>query len=451
MQSALDYRFGWRWLLPSCSGQQAVYFGLSHEEQKWWTQNLAKLSLKATPSPTEGCLIALDHCDISSVVGSLNGMYLSWICAWGTGSTANRLRKSLGEFGSFREYALIPAGNPRIIVPLSSSKHVIAGLCLHRPGRWVAQFGLLVARSLAKFGYFGLVRRQVLLVATRSPDIPIGAVRARLKVDSLAEQTDYALYLGTPDDNRKTVVLPLGAAQPEVILKVAGSSKARAGIQNEAQALQVLAVTPLAHQVPKLIGIHATDYSLTLLQEYRSRLFANKYRFDAGVVDFLVELSRLERMEIRLVEMLLLLPQHVGIDLPSRVEIAATRLKEKLTGLSKNGARGWVHRCHGDFAPWNCIWTDKGLFVFDWEESKANELALGDAFYFVLSPFVHVEKKPDAEFVMKEALQFSEKLTIRAGFDELDVRMYLAIWLLQRLTYTPFYGELMIRLERNWQ
>ena len=453
MQSVLDFHYSWRWLLPSGSGQQAVYFGLNHEEQRWWTQTLAMQSPIGTSSPTEGCLIAFDHCDVESVVEKVNDMRPSWLCAWGSGSAVNRLRDSLGEFGSIREYALLPAYNPRVVVPLISSKHAIAGLHLHRPGRWVAQVGLLVARSLAKFRHFGLVRRRVLLVATRSPYFPIGAVHAKLKISLQTEQQDYALYLGAQGSNRKTVVLPIKKnSQPKVILKIAETTKARSALINEAQALQTLAtITSLASRVPKLIGIEETDSSLTLLQEYRTRLFARKHRFNAAVVDFLVDLAKLERKMDKLAEVVPVLPQHVDAGLIPRVRIAATQLREKLEILANNGVRSWMHRCHGDFAPWNCSWTSRGLFVFDWEESKAHELALGDAFYFVISPFVHVQKQSGAAFVMAIAIQFADELARRAGFDEIDVRMYLAVWLLQRLSKNPFYGELVIELERSWQ
>ena len=452
-QSVLDYRFGWRWLLPSSSGQQAVYFGLNHEEQRWWIQTLAMQSLQGVSSPTEGCLIALDHCDLRSVVNMVNVMCPSWLCAWGSGSAISLLRESLGGFGSVREYALLPADSPRVVVPLSSSsKHAIAGLRLHRPGRWIAQFGLLAACGLAKFGYFGLVRRRVLLVATRSSDCPVGAVHAKLSIALQSEQQDYALYLGVQGDKRKTVVLPMKNSQLKVILKTAESIKAREALKNEAQALQTLAtITSLASRVPKLIGIEETDCSLTLLQEYHSRQFVRKYHFNAAVVDFLVELARLERKEIKLEKLLSLLPRPVCMDLSARVNTAATRLKEKLANLAENGFCCWTHRCHGDFASWNCTWSGKGLFVFDWEDSQANDLALGDAFYFILSPFVHVQKQPDATFAMTLAIQFAEELAERVGFDEIDVRMYLAIWLLQRLSQHPFYGKLVVELEQSWQ
>lgn len=138
-------------------------------------------------------------------------------------------------------------------------------------------------------------------------------------------------------------------------------------------------------------------------------------------------------------------------------ESAASKLWSRLTGLANEKKQICLHRCHGDFAPWNCAWTDRGLFVFDWEESREQGLALGDAFYYVLSPFVHVQKNPDAGKVLAMAVEFATDVSTRSGLCagltprcETDVRVYLALWLLDRLNLSPFYGELAVRLERSW-
>lgn len=436
--SDLDYRFGWRWLLPSCSGPQAVYFGLTHEEQRWWSQTIATQSLKGASSPTEGCLIALDHCDISSVADIVNGMYPSWLCAWGSGSAISRLRESLGGFRSVHEYALLPADNPRVVVPLSSSKHVIAGLRLHRPGRWVAKFGLLAARGLTKIGYFGLLRRQVLLVATRSSDCPIGVVYAKLCVSMQTEQQDYALYFGVQGDNRKTVVLPVKKnSQPNVILKIAESIKARAALKNEAQALQSLANTSLANQIPKLIGMEDTECSVTLHQEYRARQYMSTAGMSRAAVDFLVALSHLERCVRPLAAVLAQSDLMTVNEARAAGKIAYARVKGCLDALAESGVMIWSHRSHGDFAPWNCSWTTKGFFVFDWEMSQPWAIALDDAFYYIVAPSVHVMRSPNTRKVEASAFKFAMLLVKKADLPIENISIYWLLWLLQRINRQP--------------
>ena len=213
LSSLLDYRFGWRWLLPDRLGDLTVSFGLSADEQQWWAQTQSLKLVTSHEENFDGCLIALDSADPDAIANQVNSATPCWLCAWGSGASVSRLRSSLHGFGSVREYALLPAGNPRVVVPLSSPMNALAGLRLHRPGRWLARLGLLVASGFARLGHYGLLRRNVLLIATREKEaVSQGAVQAGVYATSLSGYADYALYLGTPDDNRKTVVLPLGIA-----------------------------------------------------------------------------------------------------------------------------------------------------------------------------------------------------------------------------------------------
>jgi hypothetical protein len=50
-------------------------------------------------------------------------------------------------------------------------------------------------------------------------------------------------------------------------------------------------------------------------------------------------------------------------------------------------------------------------------------MALGGAFYFILSYFVHVQKQSGVAFVLAMAIQFAIELARWAGFDEIDVRV----------------------------
>lgn len=459
----LDYRFGWRWLLPAFSGNRVVNHGLCEDEQQWWVQTESLTLVTSHTDSVDGYLIALDVVVPAAIANQINSATPRWLCAWGSGTSVSRLCSSLHGFGSIREYALLPAGKPRVVVPLSSPQNAVAGLRLHRPGRWLARFGLLVARGFARFGHYGLLRGRVLLIASRENGaVPQGSVQVGMNISILSGRADYALYLGTPDDNRKTVVLPLGDAPPSVILKVAETLKPRAALQNEARALTAMGMTSLAEQVPKLIGLEETDTRLTLAQEFRQRHTVGQARMTHAAVNFLAGLSEIDRKQVALADWLKS-EEGAGktitkMGLSSAAESAASKLRARLTSLANEGKQIWLHRCHGDFAPWNCAWSGRGLFVFDWEESREQGLALGDAFYYVLSPFVHVQKNPDAGKALAAAIRFASDAANRSGLCaglapncETEVRVYLALWLLGRLALSPFYGELAVRLERSWK
>lgn len=451
VETALDFQFGWRWLLPAQNGQHISYVGLDAAELQWWqtAHEVVCQSGLGSGLAAESLFVALDPLNQTQVFAQLANSELGLVCVWGSGQAVQRLRSQLRGFGAVHEYALLPAGNPRVVVPLSSPRAAVAGLCLHRPGRWVAKVGMMVARILAYCGNYILLRGKVLLIATRVANtVPQGALQAGLDAALHGAHSDFALYLGTPDGNRKTVVLPVGDGTPALILKVAATPTARAALQNEASVLALLAGTPLTTRVPKLFGLKDAGVRLTLTQEYRQRQAVDTGVMQGAVLDFLTDLSVLGRDQIALANWLQ--PQ-VG-DHALGLEKAGAKLRTRIEASATSGTQIWLHRNHGDFAPWNCSWTAQGLFVFDWEESRARRLALDDAFYYVLSPFVHVHKKPNAQKALVLALQFGGKLCSRmaATGAAADVRLYLALWLLGQLGDSDFYSELLGCLEQDW-
>ena len=78
--------------------------------------------------------------------------------------------------------------------------------------------------------------------------------------------------------------------------------------------------------------------------------------------------------------------------------------------------------------------------------------------YYVLSPFVHVQKNPAAKKALGVAIKFASEVANRSGLSvgavpdaEMNVRVYLALWLLGNLHLSPFYGELAVQLDRSWK
>ena len=276
----LDFRFGWRWLLPVTKGHAIRLFGFSTEEEQFWREAMQAEERMVNVDRPEMLLVDGDHCadyDGPSV-SEINAARV--VCVVTGKSHALHWQKRLNvAFPQLREYCLLPAANPRVVVPLKSSRQTIAALGLHRPGRLLARIGLLLACALAVMGNFELLRGRVLLIATRESDfLPQGAVQADCPARFGVQNVDYALYLGTPDANRKTMALPLGCFAQGVILKVAATPKASASLKNEADALETLGRSSLATQIPKLINMVESGNSLTLYQEYRPRKLGRQRR-----------------------------------------------------------------------------------------------------------------------------------------------------------------------------
>lgn len=281
-----------------------------------------------------------------------------------------------------RRYALIPPNNPRLVLPLDNRKQLKRGLAMHRPGRWVARLAVYFLSHLVSLGITRPLARRVLWIDGKLPTNDMVG-------------SDAVLYLGTADDCRKTTILP---ANDNQILKHGSGKDAMQALRAEASALEALVETHVADRVPKLLSFEEGAAESLLTQEYRARKRCSSKVFEAEIVRFLVD-------------------------------IACTKTE------TRGGIPG--HRCHGDFAPWNVIMTEGGLFVFDWEESLDWAPALSDAFYFVVAPFIHVVGRSSTSKVAARALNLGLRIAKETGLPSNAVPKLWHDWLTARQDVVP--------------
>jgi hypothetical protein len=449
--ATLDFRFGWRWLLPESTGACRLY-SFAEEEQAFWKDALPAPKCKGDGPSAEMLLINGNDCAERGRPSDAEIDAARVVCVIADRVPARFWRKRLkASFPLLREYGLLPRAGSRVVAPLASSRLAATALGLHRPGRWTARLGVGLARALARAGNFTLLRGRVLLIASREQsNIPRSVDREGLLAHCSAQGMDFALYLGTEDDNRKTVVLPLGSCTPDVILKVAATQRARASLENEAEALLALGQTSLGAQIPNLLGMVDSADSLTLHQEYRPRKSCSRRRMNEAMVAFLGSLSRLNAKKKPLTGVLATARVGVCKNTTEEVAEACRILHARLRRLAEAGEEVSLHRSHGDFAPWNCAWTDKGLLVFDWEQSREQDLALGDAFYYVVAPLLLVRRDADAERTLEATLRFARRVAASGNAAGQDARVYLALWLLSRLGQGRLYDKMLVSLARSW-
>lgn len=434
--AALDYRFAWRWLLPSQNSDKLAFHGLGVDVQAWWLQ---RHPIADTPENADGALVALDTLSSTQIEMCLTQHKLRWLCAWGSGKAVARLAAQLQDYGSVRTYGLLPASMPRVVVPLSSPAAASAGLGLHRPGRLVARVALKLAAVLVWLGQYQLLQKQVLLIACREQDCtPSGAVKAGYFRAAMTE--DFALYLGTPESNRKTVALPVPLTAKQGIIKAANNPEACKALRNEAQALIAMEEMALHIYVPALLSFHDDGTQVSLIQEYRQRQPVSARQQQNAVLDFLRSMATIECHQKTLGEYL----AHNDEQLPA--ELAA--LRQHLTTLPQSTPL-LLHLCHGDFAPWNCAWSQPGLFVYDWEASHNDGLTLSDAFYYVLAPLLHIHQSVDGERALDLVRAFVRPLLQQPDNTTLDYRLYLALWLLQQAETPELYCNMAIALVKG--
>ncbi|WP_415356587.1 phosphotransferase [Halioglobus sp. Uisw_031] len=448
----LDYRFAWRWLLPLCFEHKKELYGFTEKEVEFWQSAHQYDAFPSEPNGAEVSIIVdnqlpefiqkdtLDRVESYCVMGSADV-----IAAWA--------RWDSGTFTTVHEYGLLEPKNPRLAVPLGDRQWTSEALSLHRPGRIIARAAMCMLKLCSQFGFDKPLRKKVLRIAVKGADVlPSGAYSLGLDLATSAAMGDFALYFGAEGKKRKTVILPLGSAQTS-ILKYGESVAARKSLLNEAAALKSLSNTALVTRVPRLLELSNANGQVTLHQSYRARVWAPVRRLKTSASDLLADLSKLNRQELGLEEVLSKIEARFPQGINSQLSDDVAVVKAQLNVLAVTGRSIIGHRSHGDFAPWNISWTKQGLFVFDWEDSKEWDVALGDAFYLVVAPAVQIAGRLSIKDLEMRALSFGRKLSAAAGLGIDDIRVYWSLWLLDRMGMQPHavYSQLIARLASTWK
>ncbi len=441
----LDRRFAWRWLLTVVRGDCVLLLGFDAHEAAFLTRALVHADVTEDARAANvllvnglrpECAAGLDFLQLRSLAVVARGNVVSAWHHW-----------MAGRFAHVSNYALLAPTTPRLIVPLGKRDWTIAGLALHRPGRSIARVAMAVLTVLARVGIEQPLRGNMVCIANMDVNLPHhGARLTGLDHSSTNSSQTYALYLGTPDANRKTVILPLNGVRT-VILKHGDSPIARAALRNEASALQAMSQTSLAAQVPLLCDVVDRDGSVTLRQEYRSRQRMGSARLNRAAVEFLGELSRQGRCSRPLAEVLSQPGLMSVSEARAQGHAAYARVRDHLDVLAAKRTMIWGHRSHGDFAPWNVSWTTKGFFVFDWEASQTWCEAFCDAFYFVVAPELHVKKRTDPTRTINKALKMAANVAKRGGFEGADLTICFALWILRVCKEHTFYRDMLSEIE----
>ena len=443
----LDLRFAWRWLLPLQELRQVSLFGFDKTETDFWQSVLSASEIFCDGQEANAWIVDADHHHFDNTLNSKSLEHANLICVVGSNEVVRRWKSIIGgSFSNIREYGMLPSSAPRVVVPLDSPRNAMTGLRLHRPGRRLVRLYIGVAGLLARAGIFFPLRKRILLIAVRTyGSSPIGVCQGNVPAGLNEAALNYAMYLGTSDRNRKTVVLPLGMSKPETIIKVAESPAARQSLKQEFATLESLRCTPIGGNVPKLTGLVENEQALTMFQEYRPRRTVFHRQFDQSVTDFLARLSNINR-SCRPLTCILeeILPDGA---MPTVMDNSPFVLDvyKRLQTLAATGAMVWEHRSHGDFAPWNCSLSEQGIFVFDWENSQEREVAFGDAFYFTVAPTIHIAGHPNIHKVRLSALNRANDVSLSGGLAVTDIWLYWALWLLKRAIkeYHPLYKVLL--------
>ncbi|MEJ5366524.1 MAG: phosphotransferase [Desulfosoma sp.] len=451
----LDYRFGWRCLLPLHLGRRVNCLGFTTREKDFLYHVMDERSPEGETGALQGWIINADGIHVNAVLADILAPDSSWFAAVGTGRRLARLKNLAAAHYEIEEYALLPPNQSRVVVPLAPLGALRAGLHLHRPGRKTARWAIALSSLLARFGCTLPLRKKGLFIGIRdeaangfsSHPATACSLEPRLKPKDFPidprriTRGKAALYLGNPEPGRKTVLLPLEKLPPQKIIKMGETPTARQALQNEKETLEVLTRTPLRNNVPAVLDWQENSAAALLTLEYRERSRISRRVMGEAVVDFLTLLAS---MDSRTLPMKRFLADDPRFRFIRRSEDALLQaLAEWLERRSAAGTQVFLHRAHGDFAPWNYAWTGRGLFVFDWEESRAAETALADAFSYAVFPAVYVSGFHDPVKVLSEALALAGRVAAKAGLRPMDVPVHAVLWLCPRIHHHALYRTLL--------
>jgi len=444
MNEKIDYHFGWRYLLPLKKEEKVGFLGLTNEEFNWWKGFISKNLMFLSPNNPDGWIINLEKAGILKTEKFLLSPNTRWFSVYGRGWGVALLKRKLDRHFNLCEYALLPSKNSRVVVPLKPTSATFLGLNLHKPGRPMAKLLIELAKILLKIGLTFPLKRKVLLLGIRK------GVQHNDIVDSLKPiqkwiKREIALYLGNPEENRKTIILPLHHVPPKIILKVAENQKARNSLKHEKDTLLFLSSTSIKEKLPSILGWEENKNISVLCLEYLQKKAVDKKIFYKEVFNFFSELALIKRQKVCFSEVF----ESIEKGLCKKKQNSIVRYIIEFIANSSYKPYLLINFTHGDFAPWNCCWTEKGLIVFDWEESGL-DLALTDVFYYFFAPAIHISGRWNLKKLLFKTIKFAKELSSRIGIDERDVKLYFIFWILKRFDKNSAFCEKIFNVLRRY-
>lgn len=334
-----------------------------------------------------------------------------------------------GGFSSVRRYAMLPADNPRVIVPLDSHESRERGLRFHRPSSPGAMRKIDLAARLSRFGVTRHLTRSCVTIASRGE-------RPTL-LTHLSEQLgrridDLTIYTGCEQAHRKLTVLPhYRDGSSDVVIKLADTRAGVRAIQQEIEALDAVKLPC----VPRTILCDSWGgYVMSVQNHMATGPGVCGQQMTDEHFKFLVAMAQMHPV-LRPVGQTALWRSVADSNAAGLPDSVAQLLHRVMSGDTRRLVM--CHRTHGDFAPWNTRVTGGGLSVIDWEDSDAAGMAFTDAIHFIFRQAAKVGPWAGGAQVLERMRQAAMELASRTGLpaDHLDLTM--ALWLLREYHACP--------------
>jgi len=299
----------------------------------------------------------------------------------------------------------LPLHNPRLLIPLSSSRVQNLSFFLYNPGSNYGKVLKWLGRAATRTGLMRLsgkfIAAPVETFEATDTIQPLlnekvlahieSAWRKALGIDDIC----FALSLGDPNDYRKVTALIFDKNEnPVAFGKMGCTPQAKSLIKNERHALELMNAADIqSATIPKMLGSGGTESSFWLLQSPLMKSHTSPNNLCDEHFNFLCDLAHNTTQAIPLSSSALYEYFQRVLKEPSlsiKKEFESERhFIEKLRNQildfkSEDLARQWpFSAAHGDFAPWNMRLVKGQLALFDWEHYLAAAPAGWDIFYFI--------------------------------------------------------------------
>lgn len=388
-----------------------------------------------------------------AVVEILHGRYLKRRHLWFPGAEesgltwlSDALGVELGSGSPTHAHLRLPDGRGYLL-PLNNPLVFRRGLDLYPAQGRKARLGKKLLRFLAMVSLKAPGLRRVRL--EEEQDSVFGTLRNALGRDDLC----FAVALGTPGPHRKPVIQVM-SPEGEVLgyAKVGWNEATRELVKHETQVLQRLGVQSLPFQIPAVLYSNDDSKRSICVQGPPPRkAHPAPQELRGEYVAVLTALSR-QGVERKRLEETAFWQRIVA-----RVQkVRSAYWRQVLTNAMETAQKQWqgkevpLHLAHGDFAPWNALWNDNGLYLYDWEYAHQEAPAGYDLFHFwVQIGWLVQEKRPRT--IMKSVLQSGDEPMLLEYWEQIgasiqEVPSLLHLYLVDRLSFWGIMGPEIIRV-----
>lgn len=356
----------------------------------------------------------------------------------------NQGRRLLNDAGFryVRQYAPLPARKPRLFIPLVSRKVREKGLAFHSPGSLNARLSLAAIKGLNLIGVKRHLTKHTISIYARDKSVFIKNNLFEWLSQKLGYPIhDMVIFTGSESPRRKITVLALaGRYGKDVVVKVADTELGEEAIEQESKALQAIEASDLVGWVPKLVAKGKWDSYTVQIQEAALEGIQRQIpHLTTCHLEFLSRLSRISRQNVRLRDTQVWQALRSWAHTIPLAELSRPLRNVLRTVLSGEFAETQVtcHCTHGDFAPWNIKLREGRLFVYDWEESLSDGLALTDLFHFLYRQASLIGPWPGGRRLVHDMLSHMSVLAAKSDLSDDMGRCIMRTWILREHMERP--------------